>query len=187
MIEKTIAWIDRVFTATERVIHAALKLSVVAIILVVAYLLFRSIGWVERHLSTKEKLVNQASAPKDTTTVTHITNNHITNITYPAKVEKEAKPDTTLRKQAEKGTIITGEEIAQGELKVQKIDSAGNKTESDYAVKPTDKISEDGKGNVEITPDKKAERKSKLENTWRDVKAFAVGFGAGFVLGKATK
>ena len=175
----------------QHIIRASVVIRHWAVIIAIGVLVYYVVNWGERAITHYEKpaLVNQVSAPKDTATVIHlqpITNNY-NNITYPAKVEKEAKPDTLARKQAEKGAIVTGEEISNGVLKVQKIDSAGNKTESDYAVKPTDKITEGKDGKVNIEPDKKAEKKNKLENTWRDVKAFSVGFGAGFVLGKATK
>lgn len=173
----------------QHIIRASVVIRHWAVIVAIGVLVYYVVNWGERAISHFEKpaLVNQLSAPKDTTVIQQIHPVTINNITYPAKVEKEAKPDTALRKEVGKGTIITGEEISNGELKVQKIDRVGNKTQSEYAVKPTDKISEDGKGNIEITPDKKAERKTKLENTWRDCKAFVIGFGAGFVTGRATK
>lgn len=185
MLEKTIAWIDRLFTAIERIIHAAIKVSVIALIAIVAYLLFRGGDKIISHFE-KPALVNQISPPKDTATVKAIQPITINNITYPAKVEKQEKPDTALRKEVEKGTIVTGEKLEDGKLEVQKIDSAGNKIQSEFAVKPTDKIEIDKTGNVSVEEDKKAEAKEKLRKT---VNKILIGgtFGAGFILGRASK
>lgn len=165
------------------ILHILMLVTIIGAVIFVAYY---AVGFGERIAVHYEKHAYVNVPPKDTTVVNHIQPVTINNITYPQTVIREAKPDTTLRKQVEKGDIILGEKLQDGKLQEQKIDSSGRVTESTYDVKPTDKIAIDSKGDIEITEDKKAERKETFRKVVKDVE-IGGAFTIGFILGRATK
>jgi hypothetical protein len=120
---------------------------------------------------------------KDSSTVKEMPPVIINNITYPDKVNVQEKPDTNLRNQAEKGTIIIGEQVKNGELIVQKIDTAGKKVEDKYKVNENESFDVDKNGNVQISEDKKKVRKEKVKKIFNRVLEGAL-FVAGFIIGK---
>ncbi len=68
-----------------------------------------------------------------------VTNNYSTHTTYQTFI------DTTKRKEAEKGDIITGVKIDKGEVTIQKIDSAGKVTQEVHKVEEGSKVLIDNK------------------------------------------
>jgi hypothetical protein len=134
-------------------------------------------GWntLDRWIIHIEKPIVVNEPPKDTAKVKYIQPLTINNISYPKTVIQQLKADTIRRKEVEKSTIILGEQLKDGTLTEQKIDSAGKITESKQDVKATDQITIDQQGHVEVKEDKKAERKAKRKETWGKIKTGLVG------------
>ncbi len=132
----------------------------------------------------KENKVIQAqlhNEPADTIDVSKVTPIEVTRATPPLRIKAVRKKNIIKRKEVESQDVQLGELLADGKLTVEKIDSTGKEVELQFLIQPTDQIKIDSKGDVEIVPDKKAERKRKQKKFFRKVVLIAVIVGSIFI------
>lgn len=134
-----------------------LKIIIAFIVAVFLAILFNQC---EENKILKNK-VSQKEILTDTVYVDKIKLIEVKVITPPVIIRIQSKPDTITRIKVEKETIVLGSSVFRGDLVVQTIDTSGRIAEAVHKVLPTDKITMDNKGQVQIEPDKKAERKAK--------------------------
>lgn len=141
-------------------------------IIIIALILFGVTQCEDKIEVKKENKVIQAQLnkePADTNIVAKIKPIEVTHITAPVRVKTVKKKNLIKRKKVESEQVQLGELLADGKLTVQKIDSSGQEVELEFLVAPTDQVKIDSKGDVEVIPDKKAERKRKQKKFFKRV------------------